>query len=88
MLHTIKFSYIFREAIFIFITNNGQQEITDIVLRNYNNGYNREDLQLFDFELIIKAKSYQDKGIVLIRRLGYYKFQVIDNMIKYIFKFL
>lgn len=52
----------FREAIFIFITNNGQRQITDIALEKFKNGVQREDLQLRDFERVLKTTSFNNEG--------------------------
>lgn len=58
----MNFFFLFREAIFVFITNCGDSLITKIVLDKFAKGISRDELVMRDFESHLKMISYNKEG--------------------------
>lgn len=52
------FFCLFRDSIFIFISNIGGQEIATKLLELYDKGAKRNDVEFHDFEPIIRRTAY------------------------------
>ncbi|CAI2341817.1 unnamed protein product [Caenorhabditis sp. 36 PRJEB53466] len=52
----------FRRNIFIFLSNKGGERIANITLKQYQNGYPREQLKLESFERDLMLFSFNEKG--------------------------
>lgn len=51
-----------RKSIFIFLSNTGAKLINQISLRLWQEGKQREDIQLKDFEKSIREGSFNEEG--------------------------
>lgn len=55
----------FRKAIYIFITNTGGDMIANRLSELTSQGLNREEIQLYHFEHLIRSGAYNEKGLNL-----------------------
>ncbi|XP_021934333.1 torsin-1B isoform X2 [Zootermopsis nevadensis] len=62
----------FRKAIFIFLSNTGSQVIVERLMKMWENGTKRGDIQLGDFENLIRTGAFNEKG-------GLHKSETIEN---------
>lgn len=60
----------FRKAIYIFITNTGGDMIANRLSELTSQGLNREEIQLYHFEHLIRSGAYNEKGMNLKLRLN------------------
>ncbi|XP_046668069.1 torsin-like protein [Homalodisca vitripennis] len=74
--------YDFRETIFIFISNTGDQLITNITYQKHLEGIPREKLILKDFEQPLKTASFNEIGGFLHSEL--IRHSLIDYMIPFL----
>lgn len=51
-----------RNAVFIFLTNNGASSITDISIQLWLGGKDRIDYKLRSFEKVLKHQAFNDEG--------------------------
>ncbi|CAB3404996.1 unnamed protein product [Caenorhabditis bovis] len=51
-----------RKSVFIFLSNKGGNDIAEITLHQYNNGYPREELKLENFERVLMSSTYNEDG--------------------------
>ncbi|PNF32483.1 Torsin-1B [Cryptotermes secundus] len=72
----------FRKATFIFVSNTGSQIIAEKLLEFWEKGGKRENLQLSDFEDLLRKGLFNEKG-------GFYKSDTIEsNLIDHYVPFL
>lgn len=74
--------YDYRNAVFIFLTNNGARDITHISLQLWQEGKNRDNYKLRTFEKVIKDVTFNDEG-------GFYRSDLIlSHLIDHYIPFL
>ena len=62
----------FRKSIFLFLSNTGGREITDIAYRTWKDGKGRESIKYHDLEHLIRSGAFNEKG-------GLHKSNVVDR---------
>ena len=62
----------FRKSIFLFLSNTGGREITDIAYRTWKDGKGRESITYHDLEHLIRSGAFNEKG-------GLHKSNVVDR---------
>ena len=62
----------FRKSIFVFLSNTGGREITDIAYKAWKNGNARESVTYHDLEHLIRNGAFNEKG-------GLHKSNVVDR---------
>ena len=62
----------FRKSIFIFLSNTGGREITDIAYKTWKDGKGRESITYQDLEHLIRSGAFNEKG-------GLHKSNVVDR---------
>lgn len=53
---------LFRNAIFIFLSNTGGKEIINQVKKNWELGKKREELTIKDFERLVEVGAFNEEG--------------------------
>ncbi|XP_058810804.1 torsin-1A-like [Phymastichus coffea] len=61
-----------RKAIFIFLSNTGSTEIVDRMIKLWQEGKNRDDISIQDFEPLIEIGAFNEKG-------GFHKSGTIES---------
>lgn len=64
--------YDYRNAVFIFLTNNGASAITDVSLQLWSGGRHRDAYKLSSFEKVLKHQTFNDEG-------GFYRSELIRS---------
>ena len=62
----------FRKSIFVFLSNTGGREITDIVYQAWKDGKSRESVIYQDLEHLVRNGAFNEKG-------GLHKSNVVDR---------
>jgi len=52
----------FRKSIFIFLSNTGGKDISDLTYSHWKSGRSREELTVFDLEPVLNAAAFNEKG--------------------------
>lgn len=52
----------YRNSIFIFLTNAGGESIIKKYLELWNEGYSREQMKITNFESILQKSAFNEKG--------------------------